>query len=558
MYFDRRPLIAFFTTWYRVMSSLIAASSAMKKRNYLSLKKKVEVITYVDTNPRTSHRALGELFGCGRTQIAHILKNKQSLLSQHQSNASGSRSLTSTTRTSEFSEVNKALYEWYTLACSKNIYPGGPQLMEKGKQIAETLGKPNFKGSRGWLEKWKNKHNVKQFTICGESGDVRGETVDSWKERLPEILRGYSLCNIWNMDETGVFWRALPARGFGQKGKQCKGGKSCKQRVTVAFFVSASGEKEKPVFIWQFKNPRCLKMFDKSVLPVDYFSQRKAWMTGEIMNAVLSKLNRRLASSNRFILLLMDNAGCHPENLTSKFSNIKIVFLPPNTTSKLQPLDLGIIQNFKVHYRHFFLRYVLSKIEECDTATDVVKSVNILIAIRWIAKAWSLVKAETISKCFRKAGILDTEMKIVSCDVDNDEDPFLQSDAQMELQSLIDQAMPANGACTCQEYLTGEDDLPVCKDFDNDCWDADYIAQLGEERDNEGPVDDEDDEAVIQPPPLKLCSYQEVVESLEHAYLFLESRGNIPEAMSIGSSIDDIVKLKVLSSRQTTISDFYH
>ena len=46
-------------------------------------------------------------------------------------------------------------------------------------------------------------------------------------------------------------------------------------------------------------------------------------------------------------------------------------------------------------YRHFFKKYVLSKIDECSTATDVVKSVNILIAVRWVAK---------------KAGILDSSM----------------------------------------------------------------------------------------------------------------------------------------------------
>ena len=40
-------------------------------------------------------------------------------------------------RTSEYAEVNDKLYEWYLLACSKNIFPGGPQLIEKAKQIAE-------------------------------------------------------------------------------------------------------------------------------------------------------------------------------------------------------------------------------------------------------------------------------------------------------------------------------------------------------------------------------------------------------------------------------------
>ena len=153
------------------------------------------------------------------------------------------------------------------------------------------------------------------------------------------------------MDETGIFWRALPDCGFGQKSKSCKGGKKSKQRITVAFFVSASGHKEKPVVIWKSENPRCMQRFNKSCLPVSYYSQTKVWMTGEILEDILRKLNRRLCSTNRNILLLMDNAGCHPGDLSGKFSNIKICYLPPNTTSTLQPLDLGIIQNFKVHYR---------------------------------------------------------------------------------------------------------------------------------------------------------------------------------------------------------------
>ena len=43
--------------------------------------------------------------------------------------------------------------------------------------------------------------------------------VDSWKERLSEIVSGYKKEDIGNMDESGAFWRALPGKGFGEKGK---------------------------------------------------------------------------------------------------------------------------------------------------------------------------------------------------------------------------------------------------------------------------------------------------------------------------------------------------
>ena len=85
---------------------------------------------------------------------------------------------------------------------------------------------------------------------------------------------------------------------------------------------------------------------------------------------------------------------------------------------------------------------MLTKIDECQTASEVVKSVNILIAIRWVAKAWSMVTVQTINECFRRAGILNSEMDIVSCNMEGD-DPFLAVDEEADFVSLMNMLYPS-------------------------------------------------------------------------------------------------------------------
>ena len=49
---------------------------------------------------------------------------------------------------------------------------------------------------------------------------------------------------------------------------------------------------------------------------------------------------------------------------------------------------------------------------------------TVLDAIRWVALAWEKVSPETIQKCFRKAGILSTNLEVVSRFIENEEHPF--------------------------------------------------------------------------------------------------------------------------------------
>ena len=95
-------------------------------------------------------------------------------------------------------------------------------------------------------------------------------------------------------------------------------------------------------------------------------------MASEIFETVLSKFNRKRVFENRKVILFLDNATCHPESMDDKFFNIKIVFLPKITTSRLQPLDAGIIRNFKVKYRKSLVKCVLSRINDNASAAEIV------------------------------------------------------------------------------------------------------------------------------------------------------------------------------------------
>ena len=64
----------------------------------------------------------------------------------------------------------------------------------------------------------------------------------------------------------------------------------------------------------------------------------------------------KVCQNNSKVLLLLDNCRAHPPSSELTKGNIFTLFLPPNVTSLIQPMDQGIIQNFKANYKSNFLR----------------------------------------------------------------------------------------------------------------------------------------------------------------------------------------------------------
>jgi hypothetical protein len=179
------------------------------------------------------------------------------------------------------------------------------------------------------------------------------------------------------------------------------GTKESKERMSIGVCCNASGnDKLKLLLISKVKRPRCFgKVFDPNNI-VHYYNNEKAWMTTIIFEDWLKKWNAKLKLQNRCILLLVDNASSHNTDLT--FSNIRIHFLPPNTTSILQPCDAGIIRSFKCHYKNKLVQQMLKNIEnKMELYTPSLKD-----AIFLCRDSWSCVTGETIKNCWLHVQIL--------------------------------------------------------------------------------------------------------------------------------------------------------
>ena len=162
-----------------------------------------------------------------------------------------------------------------------------------------------------------------------------------WEETtLPTLLARNQLKKIFNGDEFGLFYEALPSKLLHFRGKRCSGGKHGKVRLTGKAASKALGEKIQMFVIGKSVNPRCFKHVRN--LPCRYRSQKKALMDGTLFEEWLRELDRKFEMQGRKFVMIVDN--CHTHSEVSGLKAIKLQFLPPNTTSCTQPMDQGVIR----------------------------------------------------------------------------------------------------------------------------------------------------------------------------------------------------------------------
>ncbi|CAB5357741.1 unnamed protein product [Rhizophagus irregularis] len=335
-----------------------------KKKITLTDNQKYELCLYTNSNKENRAHYVNwvkQKWGVevDKTTITRILQTREKRLSTEiiQPNQKRHKPVT-------YPELEVALKE-FVLNYQHRAILSDAILIEKAKLIAEGLGisENKLQFSNGWLQGFKRRNGIRQQKLQGEAASADQTAILEALPILREKCANYLPERIYNMDETGLFYRLEPDRTLATR--RISGRKKNKERLSIALCANADGShKLPPLIIGKYANPRCFKNINIRNLSMTYRNNNKAWMLTTLFQDWLCDFDRQVGQKHRgqHVLLLLDNCSSHKiEGLN--LLNVDVHFLPPNTTSKIQPMVSGIIMSFKKHYRYYYIHWILEQIE---------------------------------------------------------------------------------------------------------------------------------------------------------------------------------------------------
>lgn len=501
------------------------------RKHVRTLNERIKIIEEIEKNPHEKRCFIAKRLGLGLSTLNSIFLKRNEIRQQIEK-CGNSFKKRKTSKVSTFVELEEILFTWYQQARASKIPIDGSILREKAKTIANELNVSNFTASNGWITRFKNRHGLVFKKLTGESAEVNIESADAWLSSLPSKLEGYELQNIYNADETGLFFNVLPDRTLAFKGECCHGGKHSKERLTVLLCVNSDGsDKQIPIVIGKSLKPRCFKNVKK--IPCKYYANGNAWMTTQIFISFLHSLDRQMRSQNRQIILLIDNCAAHPQD-TSFLTNIKIIKYPANMTSKLQPLDLGIIHSLKAYYRKCLVQTSISLME---SGKDTKMKINILEAMHYIMAAWKHVTQQTIKNCFLKAGHIN----------DFDCNEMLNEDNEVYNSTKDWEELCIAQQYDFQSYVLIDNNILICE--------METVEELSKAFNSEKIEEEEEaDENAENKIPTFTETYEALQKIKDFFYARSEKRSDHENILSLEKSYFD---LKQKSNKQLTIHDFF-
>jgi hypothetical protein len=178
------------------------------KRNTLTEIQKRELCIYARDNKRTRTQYVNWIeekwtVRVNESTITRILQTAEIRL--------GSETISPNTKRHKpvtYPELELALKE-FVLDYQHRTVLSDAILIEKAKMIANGLEIPQdaLRFSSGWLQKFKDRNGIRQRKLEGEASSADEAAITNSLPLLKEICSSYPPERIYNMDETGLFYR---------------------------------------------------------------------------------------------------------------------------------------------------------------------------------------------------------------------------------------------------------------------------------------------------------------------------------------------------------------
>ena len=563
-----------------------AESKPKRVYNHLDFTKKLEVIRKLENG--SSKADLARQYKTSETSIYRTWLKRDDIKKQAAEMAPKSMSKISRKRSPNKERMERLLLQWFEDCFDKRIPVNRELLMARadtlfkvisknhpepnepmeGDDEGATIKKETFKATRGQFEGFKSRTGIHNLQIQGEASSADTAAAAKFPEILEKIKHegGYTDDQIFNADETALLWKALIRKTYVPEGqKHFSGYKAAKERLTVLLGGNASGSmKLRPLVIHRSENPRAFKNVQKSGLPVIWKANKKAWMTQTIFRDWFH--NYFCVEVERFCkfkkipfkaLLLLDNAPGHP--LDIKHPNVRIEYLPANTTSVLQPMDMGIIATFKAYYlRETYEQALLASEPNNPRRIELpqfFKQLDVLRAVENIARAWNKVTEHNLRSMWKQA--MPNRDKLFNENIENsveNSDDFNENVTQeiisigsnLQLQNIDKDSVndfigPMGSALTDEELIEMEN-----------------MSQVEES-------DDEDTEADPETESIQIPKITEAIDLVKQAIeIFKEfdpvDKRRVGVTLSLDSAIkpyENMLLEKASTSKQSKIESFF-
>lgn len=309
----------------------------------------------------------------------------------------------------KYSKLNEKVYEMFLVLRNQGLPVSGPAikllaasakhelLSDSSTSIEDIRLYTRAQFSNTWLEKFNNLYKIRNLRVNGERASVPADVWISMAPIIAELERmNLPINRIYNWDETGIFYRALPKYTLAGMNDDGAGAKEDRQRITALICANGDGSDTSVVLIGKSQTPRNTTPRFWADLGIQYFSNKSAWMNSLIFNKLLLDFDARCDSPT---VLILDNFSGHNILDSTTLTHVIPIYLPPNTTSVTQALDAGIIAAFKINYRTQLMDYICSRVVDTHSPFTM-NEINIYRIAPWIKKAIENLQPLSIQKCF--------------------------------------------------------------------------------------------------------------------------------------------------------------